>query len=520
LSDATPARENERGLIKIWHVASYAAGDALGGGVGQVLSLYYMYFLMYAMGLSPLLAGTVTGVTRLWDGVIDPLIGVLVDRTRSRWGRCRPWLPFSVLPVFVSYALLWTNLGIQGQWGRFFYFLFAYILFSTASSIGIVPYDALLPRMVAGYHERTNYSAYRMVFSGLASVGSTYVYEALIHVETTADYPANTRGFALLGLILGAVFALPLLITFFGSKETVAAARDEASPDLRETLRGYAQLLRCRLYRKCYFLTMLGAFSASAVVTALAIFVLLIYGNRSLSVPLLGKLTLLFLVVNLKGALEIGFFLPNVFLMKKYNKHRPLYLDLPLLAAGCAILLFASPSLPLWLSLTGIALIGAGSSCLSFVPNTLLPDLPDVDELICGRRREGVSVGLVKMGKQIVAGLSSFVFGLLLTAFHLNQENASPDQATFGALAAVKIMLCVLPLAASALMLMISRRYNLGGAEHAVIKARIAEKRSSGSARVPPEEQRLFEEITGQPFGTLWIAESAAPAVEICPRPD
>jgi Na+/melibiose symporter-like transporter len=235
------------------------------------------------------------------------------------------------------------------------------------------------------------------------------------------------------------------------------------------------------------------------------IFVLLTYSD--LDVKILGAtFALTFLTVNLKGALEIGFFVPNVIAMTKRSKHFPLRFDLPVLAAGLLILMIVTKTTPLWVFLLGVALLGAGSSCLSFVPQTLLPDLPDVDELIYGKRREGVSVGLVKMGRQVVQGLAFLVFSVLLTAFRLDEKTASPDQATFGNMLAVKIMLCALPILCAVAMLLISRRYPLNAESHAVLKARIAEKHAVGAANVPPEEQALFEKITGQTYETLWVS--------------
>jgi Na+/melibiose symporter-like transporter len=494
--------KKEHGLRKAWHVTAYAVGFALDGGVGQVLSLYYLYFLMYAMGLSPILAGLVAGLTKIWDGVIDPVIGVLVDKTHTKWGKCRPWLLASVVPVFVTYSLLWTNLGLQGQWAKFFYFIFAYILFSTASSIGIVPYDALLPRMVDDYNDRTDYSSYRMIFSGIASVASTYIYEALIPVKTTADYAGYTHNFAILGMVLGVMFALPLLVTFLGSKEKYNPA-GEPHYSFRETVRGYGELLQSKLYRKCYAMTMLGAFNQYAIVSTLVIFVLLVYSNLKF-----GNFTLTFLTVNLKGALEIAFFIPNVIAMKKRNKHFPLYFDLPILAAGLLILLFVTPKAPVWLFLLGVSLAGAGTSCLGFVPAALMPDLPDVDELIFGKRREGVSAGFVKMGKQVVQGLAFLLFSVLLTAFGLDETNTSPEQATFASLAAVKIMLCVIPVLASLGMLLLSRNYRLNAETYAMIKECIAQKRTTGHADVPDDERAVLEDITGLPYERLWIAQS------------
>jgi len=495
-----------RGFRKFWRVTAYATGFALDGGVGQVLSLYYLYFLMYAMGFSPIMAGLITGVSKVWDGIIDPLIGVLVDKTNTKWGKCRPWLLASVLPVFVSYALLWTDLGIQGKWARFFYFTFAYMLFSTASSIGIVPYDALLPRMVESYDERTDYSSYRMLFSGFTSLASTYIYEALIQVETTADYADNIRNFSVLGVVLGAMFALPLLITFLGSKENRDLPTGERY-SFRETMQGYVQLLRSRLYRKCYAMTMLGAFNQYAIVSTLVIFVLLIYSNRQIELPLLGTLTLIFITVNLKDGFEMLFFIPNVIWMKKRSKHFPLYVDLPVMAAGLLILLCVTPQTPLWIFLAGVSLAGAGSSCLGFVPAALMPDLPDVDELIYGKRREGVSAGLVKLGKQAMQGTAYLLFTVLMSVFHLDKDNTTPAQATGGAMAAVKIMLCVLPIAAALGMYLLSCNYTLNAKTHARIRAHIRQKRVQGAAEIPQEEQRLLAEMTGQPYEALWIAK-------------
>ncbi|MDR3345226.1 MAG: MFS transporter [Oscillospiraceae bacterium] len=502
-----PTQTKERGLKKVWHVTAYAVGFALDGGVGQVLSLYYLYFLMYAMGLSPVLAGLVASLTKIWDGIIDPVIGLLVDKTNTKWGKCRPWLLASVVPVFITYSLLWTNLGIEGTWGKFFYFIFVYMLFSTASSIGIVPYDALLPRMIDDYNERTDYSSYRMIFSGIASVASTYIYEALIPVKTTADYANYTHNFAVMGMILGAMFAVPLGITFLGSKEH-KGLQDDAQEHytFKETLRGYGELLKSRLYRKCYAMTMLGAFNQYAIVSTLVIFVLLVYSNLNYTVPLLGTITLTFITVNLKGGFEIAFFVPNIIAMKKRSKHFPLLIDLPILAAGLIILLLITPQTPVWLFLLGVSLAGAGTSCLGFVPSALMPDLPDVDELIYGKRREGVSAGLVKMGKQVVQGLAFLIFSLLLAGFGLDESNTTPEQADFTSMLAVKLMLCVLPIACAAGMLLLSRNYKLNAESHAIVKKRIAQKREEGSVQLSSQEQELFADIAGLPYEELWIA--------------
>ncbi|MDR3293146.1 MAG: MFS transporter [Clostridiales bacterium] len=492
-------------LKKGWEVGSYATGYALGGGVGQVLTLYYMSFLMFAMQIDPLSAALILGVTKVWDGFIDPAIGVLVDKTKSRFGSCRKWILISIVPIFITYFMLWYNFGITSTSGKIAYFLIAQLLFSTASSLGTVPYEALLPRMVDGYKERINYSSFRTVFSGIANVASTYIYAALIHAKEPDDYLLYQKEFAIMGLVLGAMFAIPMLITFLGSKEKIINTKPE-NLSVKGVFKDYAEILKSKLFRKCFLLSMLGSFISYAASIALTIFVLLTYSD--LDVKIIGiTLSLIFLVVNIKGAFEIGFFVPNIVMMKKRNKHFPFLVDLPILVAGCIILLFTTPETHLAVFFIGIALFGAGTSCLSFVPNVLMPDLPDIDELMYGKRREGANGGLVTLGRQVTSGLAFLIFGVVLTLLNLNEDNASTAQYTPQNIAALKIMLCAIPIIGGAVMFFISRTYNLDDKSHALIKAKIAEKREKGSVDFSKDERVLLEKITGTEYNRLWIAK-------------
>jgi Na+/melibiose symporter-like transporter len=90
---------------KAWKITSYSAGYGLGGGVTQVFTLYYMSFLIYAMGLSPIAAGLVVAAGKVWDGFIDPMMGLIVDRTRTKLGSCRPWFLAAAIPVFFTYFM-------------------------------------------------------------------------------------------------------------------------------------------------------------------------------------------------------------------------------------------------------------------------------------------------------------------------------------------------------------------------------------------------------------------------------
>ncbi len=489
---------------KLFGMLSYAAGDTMCGGVGQVISAYYLTFLLYVVGLNPILAGLVTGIGKFWDGISDPIMGVAVDRTRTKWGACRPYFLISVIPLFFTYFMLWYGWGIEGEIGKFVYFAFAYIAFSTAFTIAAVPYEALLPKMIDGYQERTNYSSLRMIFSGVGCVLSTYIYEWLVPSATLS--PANIPNFRNLGLVLGVFFALPMLFTFFGTKENPTPLSSQKMT-LKMVLLHYKEVLQSKTYRKYFALNLCGAFVSSAVLSSLMVFLYITYGNIQ---NLFLTFSLSFIVINLKGAIEIAFFPINVILMKKFNKHRPYLIDVPLIIASSIIILFVTPQTPIWVFLIAMAFLGAGTSCLGFVPMTLLPDLADVDELIHGKRREGSNAGLTTMGKKIVSGLAITVFGLILGIFGLNTNGGTESSTAVGtnAIVAVKIMFCVIPLVVCSVMLLISRTYKLDERRHSLIKNLLKRKEVGEEITFTEEEVKACEEVSGHKFETLWISKN------------
>ncbi|MDR2753424.1 MAG: MFS transporter [Oscillospiraceae bacterium] len=496
--------EKKGKLAHTGRMLSYAAGYMLGGGSQQITSMYYMNFLMFAVGLPPLLAGLVTGVSKVWDGVIDPVLGLLVDRTKTRLGACRPWLLASALPVLITYYMLWNSFGIASLAGKFVYFLVVCILFSTASSLGIVPYEALLPRMVGSYDERTDYSVLKALFAGMASAGSIWLFEAMIPAKQATDYAGLLPNFRRMGFVLGLVFAAAPLVTFFGSRERPKFL--VAAPlRLSGVFGQYRDLLRSRVYRRALLLNLLGMFVSYCSSSTAVIFVLLVYSNLRFRVPLLGTTTLVLLSINWEGAWEIMGFFMSTLLMKRYSKHTPLRLSFPLHILGSLMLVFVTAKTPLWFFFAAMIVSGFGASCIQFIPSTLMPDLPDVDELISGQQREGSMAGLLNLGRQIVQGLSFLVCGAALSAFGLNEQNATPELAQGGPLAAVKLLYAIIPVLCGIAMWLVSRRYPLTPERHALIQEKIAKKREFGKVELSQEEQAALEAVTGLPCHSLWV---------------
>ncbi|MBT7891727.1 MAG: MFS transporter, partial [Deltaproteobacteria bacterium] len=117
----------------------FGIGDIYGGGSLVIIGFYYLHFLTDVLLITPILAGVAFLVSKMWDAISDPLMGIISDRTKSRFGRRRPYFLAGVLLIFFSFFLLWYPVDFQQEMHRFIYVIAAYLIFSTVITLVMVP---------------------------------------------------------------------------------------------------------------------------------------------------------------------------------------------------------------------------------------------------------------------------------------------------------------------------------------------------------------------------------------------
>ena len=147
----------------------YGAGDLGFSLTTTIIGAYFLFFLTDVVGISPAVAGISILIGRTWDYINDPVIGHLSDRTRSRWGRRRPFLLFGAIPFALAFMLMWYRPPFESQVALTAYYAAAYVLFDAAATFVYMPYFALTPELTDDYDERTSLTSYRMFFSILAA---------------------------------------------------------------------------------------------------------------------------------------------------------------------------------------------------------------------------------------------------------------------------------------------------------------------------------------------------------------
>ncbi len=164
-------------------------------------------------------------VTKFIDGVSDLIVGYLIDKTNTRWGKSRPWILFGAVPFGVTAVLAFSVPDI-GQTGMLIYAYVTYILLSTSYTIVNIPMASILPALSENPHERTVLASCRTFFS---SVGSTVVSAFALTLVDKFGNGNEALGFRIVMIIFGVIGCLVFFFCFFNTKERVMVQAEKVS---------------------------------------------------------------------------------------------------------------------------------------------------------------------------------------------------------------------------------------------------------------------------------------------------
>ncbi|TDP02380.1 MFS transporter [Flavobacterium sp. 245] len=219
--------------INLKEKIGYGLGDAASSMFWKIFSMYLLFFYTDVFGLAPAVVGTMFLITRIWDSCFDPIVGIIADRTKTKWGKFRPYLlwiavPFAVIGVLTFYTPDFSEKG------KIIYAYVTYSLMMMIYSLINVPYASLLGVMSSDRKERTTLSSYRMVFAFGGSLLALWLIEPLVNyfggsLNSKAGWLSTI---AIFGVITTAFFWGCFLFT----KERVQPIEDEQS-NLKEDLK-------------------------------------------------------------------------------------------------------------------------------------------------------------------------------------------------------------------------------------------------------------------------------------------
>ncbi len=369
----------------------FGMGDIYGGGSFMIVGIYYLYFLTDIIKLTPATAGLVILLSKIWDAVNDPLMGIISDRTRTRYGRRRPYLLAGIVFVFLSFVMLWYPVNFKSELYRFAFVLFAYVFFDTVITLVMIPYNALASELTLSYHERTSLTSIRMFFSMFSSLLC-----AVIPLELIKAFPDVRQGHIIMGVAFGLLFALPFVATFMTTRE-----RPEFQKELPELniVDSYTEPFRIRSF----------------------VFVLLMYLFTFVSMDVVMTIVIYFMTYYMKRGPETNYVLgtllvaqtvaiPLYYYLSKKTSKKTGFLSAVFL--WIAVMLFSyliRPDMPRAAIYVFAGLVGLATGGVVVMIYSIFPDIPDIDELETGERREGIYSGLFMFMRKLSAAVAIFL---------------------------------------------------------------------------------------------------------------
>ena len=388
-------------VIPLKEKFSYGIGDTAINIAYGAIGFFLLWFMVNVGGISPAKAGLVFLLARFWDAVSDYIMGRISDRTRTRWGRRRPYILFGALPMGIMFAMLWLTPGAT-EAIRFVYYLAIFILFNTAYTVVAVPYGALMPEMTQNYDERTSLSGFRM---GSSFVG-TLIGAAGIPLIcwTILSAKKNSESFPVMGGIFGLLIALILFVTATGTRERVKH-EEQSYEGLIKTLVSFFKLREFRIVIGMFLFNMIGF----DLIMANIMFYL---GDV---VNINGDLQSIFTAIPLITAVAAS---PLwVALSAKLGKKRSYIIAAVYFTLAMLTLLFIPPENNLlWVGLA-CALAGIGISASQIIPWSILPDVIEIDEYRNGVRREGAFYGITTFLYKLASAAAISLSGAVLSVF-------------------------------------------------------------------------------------------------------
>jgi len=221
---------------------AYGCGDAASSMFWKLFTMYLMFYYTDVFGISAVAVGTMFVVARLWDAAFDPLVGIISDRTETRWGKFRPYLLWMALPFGLIGILTFTAPSF-GPKGLLWYAYITYSLMMMVYSLINVPYGSLMGVMSADTNERLSLSTYRFFFAFTGSYVALGLVKPLakrfgaMHHDAIPD--VSKFGWQMAAAVIAGIAVLLFLVTFAWTKERVKPMAEKSSlgSDLKDLLK-------------------------------------------------------------------------------------------------------------------------------------------------------------------------------------------------------------------------------------------------------------------------------------------
>jgi glycoside/pentoside/hexuronide:cation symporter, GPH family len=385
----------------------YGSGTFGTASFGMLRQIFYAIFLTDTVGLDARLASVGALVGVFWDAVNDPLVGMISDRVRTRWGRRRPFLLWFTIPFGLSFLVLWWAPPWESQLALTAYVTLAFMVSDTFCTLVGVPYTAMTPELTGDYDERTSLAGFRMFFQLVSSLITVIAAPSIVDAAL-ANGMTQQQGYLVVSALFGGITMLPLFLIFF----TVREGSDAQAAELPVPLPTAMRITWANIpFRFAAFLNVLNWMAADLAGLIIPYFLLYWIASGDLT----ASVTFFHIQVSLEAAVLGSLILAAIlavpfwgWLATRVGK-RAAYLAgvMPWLCAYIGLTFIRPGQVDLLLLISIIC--GMGLATGYVMPEAIFPDVIEWGELLTHRRQEGVYYGLKNFFRKISGAVAFFL---------------------------------------------------------------------------------------------------------------
>lgn len=476
------------------NILAWGSGDIFGSGAGTIIGLWMLYFYTQVAGLSPIEAGSIFAIAKVWDGITDPIVAYASDNIRTRFGRRRVFILFGS-PFLLVFGLMFIS-GFG-----FGYYLVTYLLFNTMNTIVMTPYSTLPNEMTEDYQVRTKMSSCRMTFGQITAFVVTFIPGLIMKYV-----PDQSEAFMYIGFLFAVLFTLPWVFIYRYTWEC-----DPSQLPPKDNVKGLKDTL-IHLYKEMASTFQIKTFR----------FHLMMYIGGSVALDIFGSLfmhynTLVIGLTPLEGGTALSIMTGMQFigvmlftwLALKTGNANAFKVAMIFMLTSVAYFGFVGSldgSLATMV-LIGAAIMGLARGGIYLIPWVVFNSIPDVDEALSGKRRAGIFSGVMTLGRKICQATAMLVasIGLQMLGFQ-----SGTDVQSIETINGLYWLFLIAPSVLALLALYGAVKFKLTKETHEVLVTEVNRLKAGGSKdNVSPEAKNVIEELTGWEYQYCWGNKAA-----------
>ncbi len=424
--------------LSIKEKLGYSFGEFAGSSLWQTMMFFVPIFYTDVYLLPAGAAATLFLVVKIFDALNDPIMGVVADRTKSRWGRFRPYLLFGAIPLGIVTVLMFTTPDFSDT-GKLAYAYVTYFMLLVMYTMIMIPFNSLIGVMTSDPVERTSLSSYKFVFAYAAGLT---VQALLVPMVQKLGQGNEERGYQLSMMGLAVICIIALIVAFLSSRERV-----QPDPTVKASLKNdLGDLVRNRPWLILFFSSLLLLIYIAVRSGSVMYYFEYYLGRKALAGAFMVSGTLAVLV----GVL------PTKMLSKRFGKRNVFIACLVIIIASLVVNYFAGPENLVLIFATQIIFSLASGPTMPLLW-AMLADSADYSEWKSGRRATGLVYSAATFAQKtgVTLGVSFMLFIMGAMGYIANQAQSSES------LLGIRICMTLLPAAIAVVGTILLLFYNL-----------------------------------------------------------